>query len=54
MDDVEEAKDLIRSIRRSKRVDEDEGSDENANDLQGALRVYVVIQRAGDIVTDPT
>ncbi|KAK3712619.1 hypothetical protein LTR37_009062 [Vermiconidia calcicola] len=42
MDDVEEAKDLIRSIRRSKRVDEDEGSDENANDLEGALRVLSV------------
>ena len=41
MDDVNVAKELIQSIRLAKRVDEGGGRDENANDLQNALRMYV-------------
>ena len=41
MDDVEEAKVLICSIRREKRVDEKDGSEANANDLGRALQMYV-------------
>ena len=46
MDDEAEAKSLIRDIRREKRVDEAEGSDANANDLQNALKMYVVLVSA--------
>ena len=39
MDSVEEARALIRQIRAQKRVDENGGNDQNANDLEEALNV---------------
>ncbi|KAK3700516.1 hypothetical protein LTR37_015917 [Vermiconidia calcicola] len=39
MDNVDEARDLIRNIRLAKRADEADGADENANDVQQALRI---------------
>ncbi len=44
MDNVDEAKELIQSIRKAKNVDNDDGSDESANDLEKALNLCVVLQ----------
>lgn len=41
MDDVNEAKELIESIRRARRVDEGGEEDANAVDLSNALRMQV-------------
>lgn len=49
MDCAEEAQSLIRDIRLAKRVDDAGGTDENANDLQNALKLL-----SEELYTKPT
>ena len=45
MDDPDQARELIRAIRKAKHVDEGAGDDETAVDLTNALKMYVPANR---------